>query len=75
MPNSTIESALEVSHIAKVTKLTEEAADADTVAKAAHERRDAAIREAVDAGWTPKTLHRQGVPLSEPSLYRIVGTA
>jgi hypothetical protein len=66
---------LAVDHVAKVTKLAEEAADADTVARAAHERRDHAIRDAVDAGHTPKTLDRAGVGLSESSLYRIVGHA
>jgi hypothetical protein len=67
-------------HVAKITKLSEEAAAADNIARAAHERRDSAVRDAITDGWSPKKLHRAlvayatdryGIPLSEPSLYRI----
>lgn len=77
MPDSETAAAAQAAydaHIPRCTKLAEEAADADTVAKAAHERRDAALRQAVDMGWSPRKLHRAGVPLSTPSIYRIIGT-
>lgn len=66
---------LAIDHVAKLTKLVAETKDDDTRAKASHESRDRAIRDAIDDGWTPKRLERAGVGLSESTLYRVVGTA
>jgi hypothetical protein len=65
---------------ARTRKLVEAARDAQVVATAARVRRDQAIREAVDAGTTPRRLCRghegvDGIGLSEGSVYRILGTA
>ena len=62
-------------HTERISQLAEETQGLDEQARAAHQRRDTAIREAADAGLSPRQLVRAGVPLSEASIYRIIGTA